>query len=266
MKIEFEKSFELLTQKEWNQYLGEERIDSMMIDKDIFEKFKDRIMMYPILLEEVDALNNKVGALKVSYALCRHYYDQGIPDKPYYISPGNEGQSIQYFPNFSTEHWMRLYWFNHFADAAYMKLFSVWDSVTEILDTFYDMNIDKNMRFKFRVLEELETRDRELWKLLKKDVLNNDLYVQADRYRNSFAHYSGPSNISNSYTLKKEKEVELPEIQEDGTVKMIKKKATVLSIGAGDYTYVDDIIENMLEFSKFTGEMIGCIVSVLVKN
>ena len=57
MKIEFEKSFELLTQKEWNQYLGEERIDSMMIDKDIFEKFKDRIMMYPILLEEVDALN-----------------------------------------------------------------------------------------------------------------------------------------------------------------------------------------------------------------
>lgn len=60
----------------------------------------------------------------------------------------------------------------------------------------------------------------------------------------------------------------IPEVmmQEDGTVKMIKKKATVLSIGAGDYTYVDDIIENMLEFSKFTGEMIGCIVSVLVKN
>lgn len=127
MTVEFESSFELLTQEEWNQYLGEEKIDSIMIDKSIFDKFSDRIMMHPILMEEISALNNKVGSIKVSYALCRHYYDKGIPDNPYYISPGKEGQSVQYFPNFESEHWMRLYWFNHFADAAYMKLFSVWD-------------------------------------------------------------------------------------------------------------------------------------------
>lgn len=130
-----------------------------MIDKRVFAKFSDRIMMYPILMEEIDELNNKVGSVKVSYALCRHYYDKGIPDKPYYISPGKDGQSVQYFPNFKNKHWMRLYWFNHFADAAYMKLFSVWDSVTEILDTFYGMNIDKNMRFKFRVMDELKQKD-----------------------------------------------------------------------------------------------------------
>ena len=67
-----------------------------MIDKRVFAKFSDRIMMYPILMEEIDELNNKVGSVKVSYALCRHYYDKGIPDKPYYISPGKDGQSVQY--------------------------------------------------------------------------------------------------------------------------------------------------------------------------
>lgn len=89
-----------------------------MIDKRVFAKFSDRIMMYPILMEEIDELNNKVGSVKVSYALCRHYYDKGIPDKPYYISPGKDGQSVQYFPNFKNKHWMRLYWFNHFADMV----------------------------------------------------------------------------------------------------------------------------------------------------
>lgn len=131
MKVDFENSFELLSQEEWNQYLSEEKIDSIMVDKGVFAKFSDKIMMYPILMEEIDELNNKVGSIKVSYALCRHYYDKGIPDKPYYISPGKDGQSVQYFPNFKNEHWMRLYWFNHFADAAYMKLFSVWDTLDE---------------------------------------------------------------------------------------------------------------------------------------
>ena len=39
--------------------------------------------------------NNKVGTLNVSYTLCRHYYDKGIPDDPWYISPGRDGQSIE---------------------------------------------------------------------------------------------------------------------------------------------------------------------------
>ena len=235
-----------------------------MIDKRVFAKFSDRIMMYPILMEEIDELNNKVGSVKVSYALCRHYYDKGIPDKPYYISPGKDGQSVQYFPNFKNKHWMRLYWFNHFADAAYMKLFSVWDSVTEILDTFYGMNIDKNMRFKFRVMDELKQKDNIIWSFLKNDVLNSGLYQKAEKCRNSFAHYTGPSTVSNNYIIQKDKEVEFPKMQEDGTIKMIKKKATVLSYGVGDYTFVDDIINNILDFSEFTGKKISKLLTDIV--
>ena len=54
MKVDFENSFELLSQEEWNEYLGEEKIDSIMVDKETFAKFSDRIMMYPILMEEID--------------------------------------------------------------------------------------------------------------------------------------------------------------------------------------------------------------------
>lgn len=266
MNVEFESSFELLTQEEWNQYLSEEKIDSIRVDKSVFDEFSDRIMMYPILMEEINALNNKVGSVKVSYALCRHYYDKGIPDKPYYISPGKDGQSVQYFPNFDKEHWMRLYWFNHFADATYMKLFSVWDSVTEILDTFYGMNIDKNMRFKFRVLDELKQRDNVIWTFLKQDVLDSELYKMAEKYRNSFAHYSGPSTVSNSYVMEKGKEVEFPEMQEDGTVMMVKRKATVLSCRVGDYTYVEDIVTNIIDFSDFTGKKISKLFSDIVTD
>ena len=84
---------------------------------------------------------------------------------------------------------------------------------------------------------------------------------KAEKYRNSFAHYAGPSTVSNSYTLQKSKEVELPEVQADGSVKMVKKKATVLSYGVGDYTYVEDIVNNILEFSDFTGKMIIKLLS-----
>ena len=261
MNVDFESSFELLEQEEWNQYLSEEKIDSIIIDESIFDKYSDRIMMHPIIMEEIFELNNKVGSIKVSYALCRHYYDKGIPDKPYFISPGKEGQSVQYFPNFKSEHWMRLYWFNHFADSVYMKLFSVWDSVTEILDTFYDLGIDKNMRFKFKVMDALKQKDNAIWLFLKHDVLDSELYQKAEKYRNLFAHYNGPSTVSNSYTVQKSKEVEFPEVQEDGSLKMIKKKATVLSYGVGDYTYVEDIVNNILEFSDFTGKMIAKLLS-----
>lgn len=45
---------------------------------------------------------------------------------------------------------------------------------------------------------------------------------------------------------------------------MIKKKATVLSYRVGDYTFVDDIISNILEFSEFTGKKIGKLLTDIV--
>jgi len=257
MKIEFEKSFELPTQKEWDLYLSDTTMNFITVDKNFFNSYQDKTLMYPMLLEEIDALNNKSGNLKISYTLCRHYYDKGIPDSPYFISPGTNGESVQYFPCFREEHWMRLYWFNYFAEAIYTKLFSIWDSVTEILNIFYGMNIKKNMRFKFQVVEQMKDINFDIWKFLKKDILENELYQQADRYRNAFVHYTAPSFVGNSYTIEHEKEIEIPEPQEDGTVKMLRKKATVFSNSVGDYTETNTIVTNLQAFSTFTQQKIN---------
>lgn len=70
--------------------------------------------------------------------------------------------------------------------------------------------------------------------------------------------------MSNNYVIQKDKEVEFPKMQEDGTIKMIKKKATVLSYRVGDYTFVDDIISNILDFSEFTGKKISKLLTDIV--
>ena len=115
MIIDVGSSFELLSSEEWEQYLSVTLFDKMLIEMEKFLSYQDRIFLYPRLEEAIKGHNNKVGDLKITYALCRHYFDKGIPDEPWYISPGKEGQSVQYVPNFEEEHWMRRYWFNHFA-------------------------------------------------------------------------------------------------------------------------------------------------------
>ena len=47
---------------------------------------------------------------------------------------------------------------------------------------------------------------------------------------------------------------------------MVKRKATVLSCRVGDYTYVDDIVNNILEFSDFTGKKISKLLNDMVAD
>lgn len=113
-------------------------------------------MTHPRLAELIQEHNNKVGSLAITYALCRHYFNKGIPDDPWYISPGKEGQSIQYFPNFKEEHWMRRYWFNYFSDTFYLKISSVWDSMIEILNHFYSLDFSNDLRLRDNVIKWLK--------------------------------------------------------------------------------------------------------------
>lgn len=46
--ISVEKSFELPTDKDW-EYLGNEFINNIRIYDDIFQKYKDNILLYPRL-------------------------------------------------------------------------------------------------------------------------------------------------------------------------------------------------------------------------
>ena len=60
---------------------------------------------HPRLSELIREHNNKVGNLIMTYTLAYHYFSAGIPDDRWYQSPGKKGQSVQYMPDFSEEHW-----------------------------------------------------------------------------------------------------------------------------------------------------------------
>lgn len=264
MNAEIGNSFELLSDKEWNHYLNINIFDKMLIDIDKFSFCQDNIFLYPRLKEAIEGHNNKVGDLKITYALCRHYFDKGIPDEPWYISPGNKGQSVQYTPNFEEEHWMRRYWFNHFAENLYLKFFSVWDDIVEILNIFFGIDESiQDYRFRANVMKKLKDINSEIYMYMT-NILQEDTYKEANKYRTSFVHGYAPSTVTNGYLLEKDKKVSIPEYK-DGRVEFVEKKVIAsLSSRVGDYTTVKIVMDNIDAFAAFSGDHITGIVDRII--
>ena len=77
MEVKIEGSFESLSQDEWDKYLSVDFFEDMFIkegslgeSEDIFQNIST-----PRLHELIQEHNNKVGSLRITYALCRHYFD-----------------------------------------------------------------------------------------------------------------------------------------------------------------------------------------------
>lgn len=273
MEINIPGTFELLTEEEWDKYLGLDMFDKMRIDISKFVVYQERIMLYPLIQQSVAAQNNKVGSLNITYALCRHYYDKGIPDDPWYKSPGDNGESIQYMPNFKKEHWMRRYWFNHFAESIYLKLFSTWDSIIDFIAVFYNLDFEHNLSFKPKVLKWLKSNKPEIGDYYDSEIINSSMYTQASTYRNDFTHNIAPSEISNGFVLKKNELVDYYVkdkdgkfmVDDNGQLIIEKRRATVLSCRAGDYTNVKTIMDNIDAFIEFSGNRITELIDMIVQ-
>lgn len=78
-----------------------------------------------------------------SYILMMFFYEKGIPDERWFVSPGNKGESVQYFPDFEERHFRIKGWFDYFVDALYYKLFSTWDLIGHFLNVKYDLEVGK---------------------------------------------------------------------------------------------------------------------------
>lgn len=254
MEVRIEGSFETLSQEEWDKYLGTELFKEMRFKEGTLGESRDfmKSISAPKLHEIIQEHNNKVGALEITYALCRHYFDKGIPDNPWHISPGKNGQSIQYFPNFSEEHWMRKYWFNYFADTFYLKMSAAWDSIIEIIDSFYQYGIQQDLRFRSNVFKKLKDDNPDLLALFN-EIQENPLYTDAQKYRTAAAHGTSAGEVSNTVREQRNVETEILEVI-DGKPVMKKVKARqVVSFGAGEYTNVATIMKNIEDYSKYSG-------------
>lgn len=274
-KIRIEGSFELLSQGEWDEYLGVDIFNEMHLDVARFGVSTEGIpdLTHPQLSEMIMLHNNKVGALSITYALSRHYFDKGIPDDPWYISPGKKGQSVQYFPEYQEEHWMRHYWFNYFSDTFYMKISSVWDSIIEILNHYYSLDYPNDLRLRNNVIGWLKQNADDIASVFA-GIQQDQLYKDAQQYRTLAAHGTSAASVVNEIQSSKDVLVDVIDYDTNGNLRLdehnrpimkkVKAKA-VISMRVGDYINVSTILKNMEDYSRYSGRKIQEIIGLVLK-
>lgn len=117
----------------------------MMIDSSIIKCSDDMNskMVFTKILSVIQAHNNKVESIKISYALARHYFDKGIPDDEWFVSPGINGSSVQYMPHFNDEHYLIRYWYC-FLWKTFTARYNLWEThYTFLLMSFTNLELKK---------------------------------------------------------------------------------------------------------------------------
>lgn len=274
MEYGIDNTFELLTQEEWDKYLNSDLFDNMIIDPNLFLVSEDhftQLVFNEVIVNYIRQHNNKVGTLKVSFAFCRHYFDKGIPDDPWYISPGKNGESIQYMPEFESKDWLNRFWFSYFAEAVYYKLFSIWDSLVGFINEYYQMGHAEDVRFRMNVMKSLKSQREDIGKFMS-NILEEQIYKDANMYRTKIVHGATPIDVSSGINVNRNTEAEVidrnedgtPKLTEDGKVIMKKVKASLqVSFGVGEYTTTNTLMNNIETFSDFTGQKIKKIVDMM---
>lgn len=266
MEYRIDNTFEVPSQEEWDENLVSEYFIGMRIDVAGFKVAQDLISQFFFkenICNHVRQHNNKVGTLAVTYVLCRHYFDKGIPDDPWYISPGKNGETVQYMPNFKPEDWLTRYWFSYFSEVMYLKIFSIWDSIMSLINDYYQMAHEQDLGFRKRVMNSLKSQRQDIYDLLL-EVWQMDDYKEANRYRTQMVHGFTPMDVSSGITIMRNVETEIFGGIKDG--KIVRKKVNSplqISLGIGDYTTSETIMKNIDKVCKLTGEKITEIIALL---
>ena len=123
-------------------------------------------------------LHNKWNDVARAYAMMMFYYNQGIPDEPYYISPGKKGQSVEYFPNFKKKHFFIKDSFDFYADVYFFKFFSAIDDGTwQILNVYFSLGLYAREVRWLEFCSRLENIDSNILNSLKK-IYNDNRYIK----------------------------------------------------------------------------------------
>lgn len=203
-------AFEIPTDEEWDRYLSTNIFDKMMIDSNIIKCSDDMNskMVFTKILSVIQAHNNKVESIKISYALARHYFDKGIPDDEWFVSPGINGSSVQYMPHFNDEHYLIRYWYCFFMEDLYSKVQSMGDTLYLFINEFYEFGIEEGLGFVKKVLNKLKTTNPSLY-----DFLNNshkdENYIKASNFRNNIIHGISPNEIKDEIVIQRNVETDI---------------------------------------------------------
>lgn len=269
MGYRIENTFGVPTQDEWDKYLDAPLFKDLLIDEGQFTVAQDIVseMVFDQSIRNyIRQHNNKVGTLRVSYVLCRHYFDQNIPDDPWFASPGKDGQSIQYMPKFQPEDWLKRYWFSYFSEAMYYKIFSIWDSVIGFINEYYQMEHEEDLRFRGKVMKTLKARRKDIAEFLS-EILEDPIYKEANKYRTRIVHGTTPNDVSSGVSIKRNIDTEIIDRVSNGAFEKKKVKASFqLSYGVGKYTKTKEIMDNLEAFCEFSGRKIRYIMGMISKD
>jgi len=132
-------------------------------------------------------IRQRIEDTAISYCFMMFYYEKGIPDKRWYISPGTNGESIQYYPDFEEVHFRIKMWFDFFSDTLYYKLFSAWDLVGHVMNVKYSLKIPKKDVYFGTAVKALRCKGKNVHDCLK-NVKDKQAYEKARRIRIDITH------------------------------------------------------------------------------
>ncbi|PWW31602.1 MULTISPECIES: Cthe_2314 family HEPN domain-containing protein [Paenibacillus] len=190
----------LLPKEDWQKICGDitNVIDKINLNftKNKFDIFSIKEGFYQLDLSYwITEFNNRVFDLITNYSLMKMYYDAGIPDQQWHKSPGDNGESIQYFPHFTEEHYGNLYWFSFYMESYYTRFEGIIDSIFHALNIKYMFNIEPKLGFRRKVLKKLKQADLVLHDYFI-SLPDNQIYRRVNEFRNSIIHNYRPNQIS----------------------------------------------------------------------
>lgn len=176
----------------------------------------------------IKEFNNRVFDLVCSYVMMLNYFRLGIPDEEWYISPGKDGQSVQYFPHFEEKHYSYLYWFGFYMDGFYTKYFSTLDTIYHLINVKYGFEVKDSLGFKRKISDKLKAEDKELFNFLE-SIREDEVYKRVSDFRNNITHNYRPNQIDSGINTKKE----------NGKI--------TISMTVGNYTTTNSFVDNINE-------------------
>lgn len=145
-------------------------------------------------------LANRMIQAREAYHLMLYFFDLGIPDDRAFISPGKNGASVEYLPDFSDDDYSKKAWFDFYADAFAFKLFSAWDSIGQLLAVVHGLQLAKPTFY--TVASTLNGQGLPLGNALL-DLWERDEFKRLRDIRHATTHSFLPGTFGGSVTVHK---------------------------------------------------------------
>ncbi|MCY7584603.1 Cthe_2314 family HEPN domain-containing protein [Bacillus safensis] len=186
----------------------------------------------------INLFNNRVHDLQMNYVMLKFFYRKGIPDDVWNISPGSEGQSVEYFPNFKEEHYSYHYWFGSYVKGYYTEFIGIVDTIYHLINIKFRYDLEPGMHFNKEVIRKLYDDDKELFHQMKR-IRKNSVFKQVNDYRNNLIHNYSQMQVSSGISR-----INLP----DGGFR--------IEYGVGDYTKTKEYFENIESSIDFLASIV----------